>query len=224
MTNRFKDFVARIRDVGIAKPNLFYVEMPPPPFLTQDADQDRINMINLMVQQAALPEMVLNTMGVQDDGLERQVVINKHYGRAAFVFLVDQDMVVRKYFDDWIQGVVATTGGTFAYPSEYTVDSISVHQLNAARDTVYTALLHDAYPITMRELGLSMSQTGGYHTLQIEFVYRKWTSVSAADANLSNVPDDVSQFLKDNQNHKIPGVAQIKSMNSNLQNFTNIFN
>jgi hypothetical protein len=221
--NKFKEFVAKIKDVGIAKPNLFYIDMPPPPFLAQDADQAQVNMISLMCQQAALPEMVLNTMPVKDDGLERQVVIDKHYGAMQFVFLVDQDMVIRKYFDDWIQGVVATRGGTFAYPSEYTVDQISINQLNSARDTVYTSQIRDAYPVAMFDMPLSMSQTGGYHTLQVKFVYRFWES-QAASVNLSNMPDDVSTFLQNQSTRNIPGVAQLRSLNANKKNGSNMFN
>jgi hypothetical protein len=222
---KFGDFVAKIKDVGVARPNLFFVEMPPPPFLAQDADQSKINMINLMCQQAALPEMVLNTMPVKDDGLERQVVIDKHYGRTQFVFLVDQDMEIRKYFDDWLQGVIVSTGGTFAYPAEYTVGSISINQLNSARDIVYTTELVDAYPVAMYDMPLSMSQTGGYHTLQVAFAYRKWTSTSTKSSNLSNVPDDVSTFLSNQQtNRNVPGVTQIRSLNANLRNGVNILN
>jgi hypothetical protein len=222
---KFGDFVAKIKDVGVARPNLFFAEIPPPPFFVQDSDQSRVDMINLMCQQAELPDMQLSTMVVKDDGLDRHVVVDKHYGSTHMVFLVDQDMVIRKYFDDWIQSVVATKGGTFAYFSEYVVDTITVNQLNAARDIVYSVKYHDIYPVSMASLGLSMSQTGGTHLLQVKFEYRWWESTSAtSDANLSNVPDDVSTFLQNESKRNLPGIPQIKSMNANLKNFSSIGN
>jgi hypothetical protein len=219
---KFGDFVSKLRDVGIAKPNLFFVEMPPPPFLAQEADQSKITMLNLFCQQAFLPQMQLNTMGIKDDGLDRQVVVDKKYGNAQFVFLCDQDMVIRQYFDDWLQDIVATRGGTFAYANEYTVDTITVNQLNAARDIVYSVKLHDCMPLELHAMGLSMSQTGSFHTISLDFSYRWWESNSAS-INLSNVPDDISTFLQNQSNQNIPGLPQIRSMNLNLRNPTNIF-
>jgi hypothetical protein len=218
---RFGDFVAKIRDIGVAKSSRFFIEMPPPPFFVQDVDQDRINIINLFCQSTSLPGMMLRTMSVKDDGLDRQVVIDKNYGETAFEFVADQDMVIKQYFDDWVSKVVVSRGGTFAYSSEYTVDSITINQMNMAMDVVYSAILHDCYPVQVTDLPLS-AESNGFHRVQVRFVYRWWESNSQS-LNLSNVPDDVSTFLQNQTNRNVPGVTQIRSLNSNQRNAANIF-
>jgi hypothetical protein len=218
---KFGEFVAKIRDVGVAKSSRFFIEMPPPPFFMQDADQSKTEMINLFCQSASLPGMMLRTMIVKDDGLDRQVVIDKSYGEMAFEFVADQDMVIKQYFDDWVSKAVATRGGTFAYSSEYTVDTITINQMNMAMDVVYSAILHDCYPVQVTDLPLN-TESRGFHRVQVRFVYRWWESNSQG-VNLSNVPDDVSTFLENQSNRNVPGVAQIRSMNANMKNGANMF-
>src|SRR5437763_13888246 len=117
--------------------------------------------------------MVLQSAIINDDCTERQVVVNKAYGRATMVFVCDQDMLVRKFFERWIQGVVLNRGGVMAYPSEYTIDTLTLNQVNMEREVVYTSRLHDVYPVVLADMTLS-AESRGLHMVQVQFVYRYW--------------------------------------------------
>jgi hypothetical protein len=215
MTNKFHQFVARVKDTGLAKSAHFYVEITPPRFM--ETSHYDMETVNLYCQQAQIPEMVLNTTQINDDGLERHVVVDKKYGRATFVFVCDQDMLVRKFFEDWIQNVVVSKGGVLAYPSEYTVDTITVHQVNMAREVVYSNSMHDCFPIVLGDLPLS-TESHGLHLVQVQFVYRYWDSTAFLTDNLSNVPDDIRNFISSQRTNTNlpPMVPQLAKLNSNM--------
>lgn len=230
-TSKFHQFVARVKDTGLAKSAHFYVEFTPP--RSMYPDQYTLETINLYCQSAQIPDMALQTSPIQEDGLERQVVINKSYGRATFEFVCDQDMMVRSFFEEWIKRAVVSkrmgdrivpTGGVFAYPKEYTVDSISVHQVNMARETVYTNTMYDCFPIVLGSMPLSHASPNALHVVQVQFTYRYWDSMGTY-SSMQAVPEDIRGFMSGMQGSYsiLPQIPQAREKNTVVNNPTNIF-
>lgn len=220
-TTKLGQFIARVKDTGLARSSHFYIELTPPAFM--NVPRYDVETVNLYCKQAQLPEMVLQIGTINDDGLDRQVVVGKGYGKAAMVFVCDQDMLVRKFFEDWLQKVVVSDGGCVAYPSEYTVETITIHQLNQALETVYSVNLKNAFPVTMTNMPLS-TDARGIHEVQVEFVYRKWESTALMSDTVGEVPDNIRDFIASQQlNTSIPpAVPQLSKMNSVRDNPANI--
>ena len=106
------DFISLIKKGGVAKEQHFRCEITPPPMLMSKS----INMANKLefyIERVQLPELALATTTTKDNGLNREVVYDKMYGVIAPVFICDQDMEVKRFFDAWVGGVCKNIGGVF---------------------------------------------------------------------------------------------------------------
>jgi len=94
-------------------------------------------------------------------------------------FHVDRDMTVKRFFDQWMEGiVVGGSQSTFAvnYQNNYTCD-IQIKQLDEQENIVYGITLIEAFPRYMNILELSNSSQNETHKLSVTFAYRYWKSL-----------------------------------------------
>lgn len=165
-------FSSELKARGIAKQSHYLVEIMPPPFYYTPVDE---SFIPLFCEQTQMPEMALATDSIKDNGITRESVYDKMYGTITMSFICDQNMIIKSFFDRWIQGIVMSSGGVFAYPKEYTVPWINIHQLNEKLDIIYSVKLINCYPKVVNDIILT-NNSKDYNRFQVVFVYEKWES------------------------------------------------
>lgn len=227
MANAISNFTAEIGKRNISRSSRFFVDIPTPPFLSHGVDTEKL--LSLFCTQTYFPDMTLVTSQVKVDGLTREVVVDKSYGRVPCIFILDQDMVIKQFFDEWLGNAIVSNGGVFAYPSEYIVDGLAVHQLDLKDNVTYSVTYNQAFPVQMTSIPLD-SASKGYSSIQVDFVYKSWTSNAAG--TLVKVPSDIANFPASgvvpgvntiNQLRQTTGIAQLGSSNANLVNPSNIY-
>lgn len=177
------NFAEEIRNRGVAKSSRFEVDIPPPPFMANDSGTyptliDDNNLIQLMAESVHFPEYIVETMQIRDDGIGREIPYNKIYPPVVCTFICDADMNVKKFFDDWVQGIMKTPTGTIRYSDQYMVDKIRIGQTNTAGEITYTVNLYDAYPKLVNDIAMS-SSSREFNRCVVQFVYRNWDSEKA---------------------------------------------
>jgi hypothetical protein len=173
-SNSLSKFASEINSRGVAKQSLFMVEIVPPPFYSTPIDE---SFIPLFCEQSQFPEIVMATATIKDNGINREAVYDKLYGNLSMLFACDQNMIIKSFFDRWSTGVVMSTGGVFAYPTEYTSPWINIHQLNNNMDVVYSVRIYNCYPKVVNDIILTASSKD-YNRFQVSFAYEKWESIT----------------------------------------------
>jgi hypothetical protein len=110
-------------------------------------------------------------------------------------FLVDQQMVVKDFFDHWMEKVISNYSFNVNYQDEYT-SLIRIYQLNQQDERVYGVMLTDAFPRAIAQMDLNHSTQNQVHKLNVTFAYRKWESTTLRNSfipKLSNVVDGAKQ-------------------------------
>lgn len=212
-----KDFISAIKTHNVSRAAHYYVQIGKPPFLNIDSGQ--LTMINLFCEATQLPEMVLSTVSSKVDGLNTEIVVDKSYGRLPCVFICDKDMTIKTFFDTWLNGIVQSRGGIFAYPSSYTIPQIKIYQLDTSFNEVYCVTIHDAYPRVVNDISLNYSSKD-YNRVQVEFAYRYWTSstIKTTISVPSGAPTEVKKFLTGMDPSNIPGVSAIQKIQTEVAN------
>lgn len=179
---RFNQFASAIKKNGLAK-QYFECEFQIPNFLL--GREETTDILSFYVQATNLPEFNAATQQIKDNGLTREVVVDKTYGAVTMMFFCDQNMTIKNFFDIWGQASVESKGGKFAYPSEYTVDRISIKQYNAAKTESYIVNLNNAYPKIISEAQLSADAKAPL-MFSVVWAFESWDAYNREETEADN--------------------------------------
>lgn len=174
------DFISEIGKRHVAKASKFELYFSPPAFMATDPGNypnviRDTGLTHLFAESVHMPEFTIVTTPVRDDGVVREVAYDKMYPPIICTFICDADMVVKKFFDDWVQGVMKTETGTMRYPESYEIPKMQISQLNENMKSTYTVTLYNVYPKLVNDIPLS-SSSREFNRCQVQFVYRTWKS------------------------------------------------
>ena len=180
-------FQTVIRDKSLARTNRFEVYINVPSGLkTSDAVSSSGDLISLYVESASLPLLNLAVKPFKIFGPTYQRPITSEYGGEgiSFTFHVDRDMVVRKFFEDWMHTIVDPDTFTVGYQQDYAT-TINIRQLDEEENVTHEIELREAFPRSMNLMELNNASSNQSHRLNIVFAYRYWVNV---DRGASIVP------------------------------------
>jgi hypothetical protein len=170
-----KQFQSQVRARGVAKPNRFEVEIPVPPLLSRRGNFLDIRAVNLFCESTNLPGQVIGVKQQRIYGPAYQRPYNTDFGGEGItmVFLLDQPMDIKAFFDTWLSIIVDPITYNVHYPDDYAVN-LNIKQLNEKDQTSYSVVLQDCFPRSYNMLELNQSSTNSLHKLSVNFAYRKW--------------------------------------------------
>lgn len=175
----------------MARPNLFEVIVTPPVgFLRNDS-----RLVSLFCDSASLPSQNLVTKRNIVYGQSYPRITGVDYGeRVSLTFFLDADMVVKRFFEDWLDLGVNRSTQNVSYQNNY-VGGLDVIQLKS-KDHVesYRTIFEDAFPIGMQLLSLDNNQSNSIHRLEVFFEYRRWFSLlpsSGTQKDTTSIPTQI---------------------------------
>jgi hypothetical protein len=189
-TSTFKidEFRTQILTKGVMKPNRFEVIINPPSCVggaslqTTNSGQNNAGnpslgrLVSLMADAAQLPQTRINVSSQRIFGPPTFHAQNADYGgdNISLTFYVDRDMLVKRFFDTWVDGIVDRTKGTVSYLAEYAT-TMSINQLDETDTITYTAKFEDLFPISVAPIQLDQNSMNQAGKLTVTFCYRRWT-------------------------------------------------
>lgn len=173
----FNNFVSTIKTSGVAFQNHYFVNIVPPRFMAQTANQQMLEIIPFYVEAINLPEQQLATRPINDYGITREVVYEPLFGNVTATFFADKSLLIKSFFDNWVGAVSMTRSGRLMYPDQYKVDDLAIYVVNRAKEVTYVVILKNAYPKLVNDSILSAEGRGAV-SFQVQFVYDSWESFS----------------------------------------------
>lgn len=192
MTFKLQEFITSVNTNGIARTHSFEVIITVPETLTA-LTPDAKRLLTLRCHDLKLPEIDLQVTSYYKKVIgpgERRVTGLNQFEIIPMEFIVDGDLKIRTFFENWIQYIVNYNDSStysaiqynqlpyeLSYKSEYagTVE-IRVYAKGLVNGTdtetptgVYT--LHNAYPVNMGGTNLNWSNTDRAMILPIGFTY-----------------------------------------------------
>lgn len=165
-----KDFIAEVKRGAIARTNRFAVVLTPP----AGVNPGKLQKILLFCDTIQLPGLNFSTVQNRTFGEFRETPYEKLYDAANMTFYMDNDMEVKRLFDDWVGAIQDPTTRTFNYYNNYTTNmTIEVQDLNDK--TRYEMTLYECYPKNIGSIQLDTSAKD-VMKLQVTMQYKYWTS------------------------------------------------
>lgn len=151
---KIADFVGKVRDGGLAKTSQFAVILNLPFLLNKSPYVEKREKILMFCDRAVLPSVNMNTAQVRSYGEFKEVPYEKIYEPASFSFYVDNAMIVKSLFDDWMNLIQDSKTRDFKYPRDYMTDTIDVIVQDSQDRTTYTVTLKECFLKTVSPIQL----------------------------------------------------------------------
>lgn len=164
-----QEFVAQVKSGGLARTNRYTVFFEPPITSTSNADKRKTL---LFCDQVQLPGVNYSTVQNRTFGEFRETPYEKIYDNITMSFYVDNDMKVKRLFDDWIGMISDPQTRVFNYYKNYTTDmKIEVQDLNDK--TRYEMTLYECYPKSISSIQLDYNSKD-VMKVQVGMQYKYW--------------------------------------------------
>lgn len=166
------NFMAEVRKAGVARTNLFDVELTAPTILLGNETAPKIS---LFAEGAALPGRTISTLDVTRYGYgpHEKVPYSMQFNDITLQMIGDGAGEVYKFFYNWMQGIVrgdtdmllnmnGDAGGKLPYEVEFKenyASTMTVRQYNEQGDTIFSSRLTDVFPISVPDVNLSWSDS-----------------------------------------------------------------
>lgn len=205
----------------LARTSRFDVNIPVP--LTMIPYVSSAKNLLYRCESANLPGRTLGTLEQKTYGpIEKYPYLNT-YNDMDLIFIVDDDMNQKVFFDAWMNYINPLYNYNFRYKGDYST-VVTINQYDVSGQLTYSVNLYDAYPVSMNQMDLDWA-SDGYHKLGVTFAYTYWqnnsiqalgmelvdaglaavssmvgglggNAVGAATTRLNDVPNSIANLLK----------------------------
>jgi len=189
------DFKTALQGGG-ARPNLFEVDIPVIPAVTDGIDWDA-DTFKFLCKAAALPASNVAPIDVPFRGRILKVAGDRTFDTWTVTVINDEDFKLRSAFELWMNGISKLDNNTGAtQPSSYMANAI-VHQLGRGADKgrhsttnsdiaggtaikpLRTYMFNDIFPTNISQIDLSYDTGDTIEEYTVEFQVQYWTAGSA---------------------------------------------
>ena len=181
---------------GGARPNLFEVDIPVIPAVTEGIDWDA-DTFKFLCKAAALPASNVAPIEVPFRGRTLKVAGDRTFDTWTVTVINDEDFKLRSAFELWMNGISKLDNNTGAtQPTSYMANAI-VHQLGRGADKgrssktnsdisggtaikpLRTYMFNDIFPTNVSQIDLSYDTGDTIEEYTVEFQVQYWTAGSA---------------------------------------------
>jgi len=197
MTFSIRDFSAQVNKAGLAKSNIFLVEITPPSGLGADARQ-----VMFMSKSVSIPGINLESGPVMNNPIGPPETVLHKIGKdpLSIQVMMDSNFTVNQFFHNWMQlivnfnsgqGVTNDAGGKmpyeFGYRSEYTgVVTVRVFSQHM-KDIYYEYVFSGAFPTTISGTEHSWENAAEIITLPVAFTYNDMSVSGVGGGTVSEI-------------------------------------
>lgn len=168
------DFIAQVKEGGLARTNRYIVDFKPP----VSGEDDTKRKLILFCDQVQLPGQNYSTVQNRTFGEFREVPYERIYDNISLTFFVDTDMNVKKLFDKWMDKIADPNTRTYGYYKDYTVD-MTIEVQDLLDKTRYKLNLFECYPKSIGSIQMDYNSKD-VMKLQVNMQYKYWTSDATA--------------------------------------------
>jgi len=155
-----------------------FLSMPSLRFEFQD-----LKLLSLTCENTSLPTRSIQASEKLIYGTSYQMPYKHAYGEISMTFYLTEDLVLKSFFDAWLDKIIDPLTGDIGYYKDYTCDiKISKFKRSATNENAnpaYAVKLFSAWPSIVAEVAMTHASTD-IAKLPITFQYKKWLDSTTA--------------------------------------------
>lgn len=205
MAFNINEFKSKVNKYGVAKDNLFLVEINGPALGAEFPQSD----LRFFCRSVEVPGLTAQTAEYQNQGHGHQEkrVTNMSFDDLQMIFMVDSAFRVQQYFHRWMQAVVnydnrdygREYNGMLPFEVAYKDKvkgkvTVSAYGFND-RALAYSFQFEEAYPISLGTTSLSWENNDSILTLPVAFTFSRFIPTKGVGVSSSLTPRAQSKTL-----------------------------
>jgi hypothetical protein len=183
------DFISEVKVSGLMRTARYSVLMP---FIISTTEENKDpRLVSMFCDQVQIPGLNYNTAPNLTYGETREAPYQRMYDNLSLSFYVDNEMKVKKYFDDWQYSIQNPVTRSFNYYANY-IKPIQIGVEDIASKTKYMVELRECYPKTVGAIQMD-SASKDLMKLSVTLAYKYWIPIGGYtydDTDLLNKTND----------------------------------
>jgi|GEM_PF-6586229 len=185
-----KNFVALVKTEGLMRTSRYNVSLRIPKSMSYSPNMRKIL---LFCSDITIPGVTIATNQIRIHGEVREAPNEKMFDNASMSFYVDNNMEVKKFFDQWIESIQNPFTRNFNYYDDY-ISEIKIEVEDTKDRKRYEITMEECYPKNVGQIQVGYDQKE-VMKLQVSMNYKYWNSRSfSAPKETKESPWD--RFLK----------------------------
>jgi hypothetical protein len=172
------EFIAIVKNEGLARTNRFVVYITPPARLVGVANNTKLRFL---CESASIPGMNFLSNPVMTYGEQREVIYNRSFEPVNLEFMLDQDMEIKRFFDSWQNLIINPRTRMLSYYENY-IGTVEIYQLdNSGKESSrYIVRLNEAFPKSVAPISYSYGNKD-ITKLSVAIEYKFWVPLTTAN-------------------------------------------
>lgn len=176
-----------------------------PLIVSQTEENKDPKLVSVFCDQVQIPGLNYNTSAHMTYGETREVPYGRMFDSITLSFYVDNEMKVKKYFDDWQYTIQNPVTRNFNYYNNY-IKPIQIDVEDISSKTKYTVELRECYPKTVGSIQMDAASKD-LMKLSVTLAYKYWVPVQGYKYNEGNILNQTSDGLFSEISGVFSGIA-----------------
>jgi hypothetical protein len=172
--SKLSEFIAFVKDNGFLVSSHFNVIIGGPP-----SGEINTRDVMMLCESTNLPGLNIFTNELRIFGESRHAAYSMSYSDISMTFLVDRDMKVRQYFEDWTNQIFNRSTRELGYYNDF-VKNIEIYVTDKEGKVVHGVKLYECYPKTIGDVPLDYNSKDIIR-LPVTFHYKYWENIYAGN-------------------------------------------
>lgn len=186
---KLNDFISEVKQSGLMRTARYTVIIP---------TAQNSTLLSMYCDQVQLPGLNYNTVANASYGETREVPYGRLFDNLSLSFYVDNEMIIKKFFDDWMYTVQDPNDRSFNYYKNYIKD-IQIQVEDTESNTKYSIMLHECYPKTIGSIQLDYASKD-VMKLNVTLAYKYWKPVDGYNMTSTYINRTQDGLLAEYQN------------------------
>ena len=209
MAKKLNEFISHVKNTGLMRTARYTLVLPQRNISSSDSA-----IVSMLCDQVQLPGLNYSTTPNLSYGETREIPYTRLFDNITISLFVDNDMLTKRYFDDWMLSIQNPMNRTFNYYKNY-VSDVQIFVENLQDDTVYAITLHECYPKTISSIQLDYASKE-VMKFTVSLAYKNWE----LDRSITKVRRDAIRSAID-RNFQYPEFQSISTgVTNNLYSST----
>jgi hypothetical protein len=189
--SKLTDFISELKVTGLMRTSRYSVYMPI--IQSETGENKDPKLVSMFCDQVQLPGLNYNTNPNVSFGETREVPYGRLFDSISLSFYVDNQMKVKKYFDDWQYTIQNPVTRTFNYYNYY-VKPIQIEVEDISSKTRYSVELRECYPKTVGSIQMDAASRE-IMKMSVTLAYKYWIPVQGFNIGEEDLLNQTSDGL-----------------------------
>lgn len=169
------EFISKVKTEGLLTGTHYYVRFG------REGSRD----VMMMCDSFNLPGLTNSTTDVRIFGENREVPYMPLYPSLELSFILDRNMAIKQFFDDWSNEVIDKFTRNVGYYSDYANTDLDLIVTDKAGKAVYCARVYEAYPKAVQDIRFGFDSKDIIR-LNVTLAFKYWAKIGVDEEGNQN--------------------------------------